>query len=68
MRQNDLKTKAPALLIVSLALLSSSFAEDESGNAMFPSCKGLVDGKWTAGREARRSAPALLPQRWPWRR
>ena len=52
MRQNDLKTKAPALLIVSLALLSPSFAEDESGNAMFPSCKGLVDGKWTAGREA----------------
>ena len=52
MRQNDLMTKAPALLIVSLALLSPAFAEDESGNAMYPSCKGLVDGKWTAGREA----------------
>ena len=45
-------TKAPALLIVSLALLSPSFAEDESGNAMYTSCKGLVDGKSTAGREA----------------
>ena len=50
--QNGLMTKTPTLLILGLALLSPAFAEDESGNAMYPSCKGLVDGKWTTRREA----------------